>query len=191
MNKLIIFLFAAVVIFAAPLAAQASSDENSGSSAFIYVFYPQVHFRGENQLDDGNGLGISIGGMKAEVFGAYLTALRTRHDDGFGQKADFTGLTWDLKVALPLFKYIVPYGSAGLGRYVLERSQTVYRGNREGSGINGYQVGAGLEIHLSDYFSINGGYTKRRLEFDSQTPGVDDTKHQIREFDFGLAFHFH
>lgn len=191
MKKMILAAVSAALLSAAPLTAEASSDPQNEDSGYIGIFYPHIAFRGDNQPDTGGGAGIKFGGMKGNVFGAFLSAFRTWHDDGSSQKAVFTGLTWDVKLSLPLVPLITPYGSAGLGRYVLENSQAVYRGNRDGSGINGYQVGAGLDFHLSEFFSISVGYTKRRMEFDSGTPGESEFRQQIREYDAELAVHFH
>jgi opacity protein-like surface antigen len=188
MKKLIFTVLAAVVLSASVAEASGPSNEDSG---FVGIFYPRIAFRGTNQPDTGGGVGIKLGGMKGEVFGAFLSAFQTTHDDGTSQRAVFTGLTWDLKLSLPMFPVVAPYGSAGLGRYVLENSKTVYRGNQDGSGINGYQVGAGLDFRLSELFTFTVGYTKRRMEFDRGFPGGGEIRQQVREYDAELAFHFH
>jgi opacity protein-like surface antigen len=188
MKKLIFVVVTAIVLSAAP--AGASSDSQIEQSGFIGVFYPRITFRGDNQPDTGDGVGIKFGGIIGKSFGAYLSAFRTWHDDGSNPKAVFTGLTGDFKLSVPLFRLVAPYGSAGLGRYVLENRNTVYRGNQEGSGINGYQVGAGLDFRLSELFTFTVGYTKRRMEFDSGTPGGIEIHQQIREYDAELAVHF-
>ncbi len=189
MKKLIFAALTAVVLSAS--AAEASSESSNEDTGYVGVFYPSITFRGDNQPDSGGGVGIKLGGMKGNVFGAFLSAFRTLHDDGTSQKAVFTGLTWDLKLSLPLFRVVAPYGSAGLGRYVLENSQTVLRGNQDGSGVNGYQVSAGLDFHLSELFTLTAGYTKRRMEFDRGTPDGSEMRQQIREYDAELAVHFH
>lgn len=184
MKKLIFTVLAAVVLSASVAEASDPSNQDSG---YVGIFSPRVTFRGTNQPDTGDGIGIKLGGMKGGVFGAFLSAFQTTHEDGTSQRAVFTGLTWDLKLSLP-FPVVAPYGSAGLGRYVLENSKTVYRGNQDGSGINGYQVGAGLDFHLSELFTFTVGYTKRRMEFDN---GIPEIRQQVREYDAELAFHFH
>lgn len=191
MKKMILVVLTAVILNAS--LAGASSESPSDESGYVGIFYPRVTFRGNDQPNNtGDGVGVKIGGMKGDFFGAFMSGFRTLHDDGTTSKqAVFTGLTWDLKLSIPLFTVVAPYGSAGLGRYVLERSQTVYRGNQDGSGINGYQVGAGLDFHLSKLFSLSVGYAKRRMEFDRGTPDGKEIHTQIREYDAELAFHFH
>lgn len=142
MKRLVLAVLMSVILCAS--AVGASTDTANEDRGSIGVFYPHISFRGDDQPDTGDGAGIRIGGMKGKVFGAFLSAFRTRHDDGPGRKAEFTGLTGDLKLSMPLFKVVAPYVCAGIGRYVLETPDTVLRGNQEGSGINGYQVGAGL-----------------------------------------------
>ncbi len=188
MRQLIFVVLLALVVSVAP--ARAADDSDNGEKGFVSIFFPHITFRGTNQPDTGDGLGFRIGGLTRQVFGAYLSAFRTRHDNANGGNADFTGLTADLKVSVPLFKVVTPYGSAGLGRYVLETPQTVYRGNQEGSGVNGYQVGAGLDIHISEQLVLSAGYTKRRMLFDRGTPVGDEIHQQIREYDLELAVLF-
>lgn len=191
MKKLIFAALAAVVLSVS--VAEASSDSWSEDTGYVGIFYPYIAFRGDNEPNNGGGAGIRLGGMKGSVFGAFLSAFRTTHDDGTSQKAVFTGVTADLKLSLPLFRVVAPYGSAGLGRYVLENSQTVFRGNQDGFlGINGYQVGAGLDFHLSELFTLAVGYTQRRMEFDRGIPaGKSEIWQQVSEYDVELAVHFH
>jgi len=188
-KKLIVAAIMAVALNAAPsLAGSDQSDSDNPDSNYIGVFYPRIDFRG----DTGNtfrGMGVRFGSSKANVLGGELSVFKVSQDTGSGAKTEFTGITYDLKLSLPLSPLVAPYGLVGLGRYVLEYPQTVYRGNSNGSGINGYQVGFGLNVNLS-IFTLNGGYTRRRMEFDSGTPGDVEMRMQARTFDIGLAVHF-
>lgn len=188
MKKLIVAAIMAVVLNATPsLAGSDQPGPENPDSNYIGVFYPRIDFRG----DTGNtfrGMGVRFGSSKANVLGGELSVFKVSQDIGSGTKTEFTGITYDLKLNLPLSP-LAPYGLVGLGRYVLENPQTVYRGNTDGSGINGYQVGFGLNVNLS-IFTLNGGYTRRRMQFDAGTPGDIEMRMQARSFDIGLAVHF-
>ncbi len=107
----------------------------------------------------------------------------------------FTGLTLDLKLSLPIFPVVAPYGILGFGRYVLETSDVVYRASDNPYGINGYQKGYGLDFYISKQISFNLGYTERRIRFD--TPNPEDhadfitLKTKAKSYDFGFAVHFY
>jgi opacity protein-like surface antigen len=190
MKKLIVAAIMALVLNATPsLAGSDSSSSKNPDGGYVGVFYPRIDFRG----DTGHtfeGAGVRVGFSKENVLGAELSAFKAWKDNGASATTEFTGITFDVKLSLPLFPVVTPYGLLGLGRYVLENSQTVFRGNSDGSGINGYQVGAGLDFTLSRSFSLNVGYTKRRMEFDSGTTGNVETRKQARTYDIGLAVHF-
>jgi opacity protein-like surface antigen len=190
MKKLIVAAIMAVVLNATPsLAESDTSGSKNPDGGYIGVFYPRIDFRGDTGKTY-EGAGVRIGFSRENVLGAELSVFKTWKDNGSSSTTELTGITFDIKLSLPLFPVVTPYGIVGLGRYVLENSQTVYRGNNDGSGINGYQVGAGIDFNLSKLLSLNLGYTKRRMEFDFGTPGGVEMHKQARTYDIGLAVHF-
>lgn len=182
-------IMAITVIVLTPALLLAEDGPGTGSNGYISVFYPQIKFRGENQLDTGDGAGLRIGGVAKNVVSADVSVFRTLHDAKTSQKTKFTGLTYNFKLLFP-FPIVMPYVAFGIGRYVLEDESTVYRGNKDGSGINGYQVGGGIQLKLSQYFSMNVGYMKRRMEFDYPIPADQIIRRQARSYEMGMAIHF-
>jgi opacity protein-like surface antigen len=190
MKKLIVAAIIALVLNATPsLAGSGLPGPENPDSGSVGVFYPRIDFQGDTGKTF-EGAGVRIGFSREKVLGYEISAFKAWQDNGSSATTELTGITFDIKLSLPLFPVVAPYGIVGLGRYVLENSQTVYRGNQDGSGINGYQVGAGIDFYLSQSLSFNLGYTKRRMEFDSGTPGNVETHKEARTYDIGLAFHF-
>lgn len=183
------------------LSSAGAETENAGAggprdlqTAAFGVYVPTTKFyRDFATLESGSGIGARFGVFGGDVIGLEFSAFQTRHDDPSGENWDFSGMTVDLKLRLPLAgKQVVPYGSVGAGRYVIRDDEgiVVYRGNVDWNGINGTQVGLGIDVYLSEQLSVNAGFARRRIEFDYGTSTGADMIALTKTIDFGLNVHW-
>jgi opacity protein-like surface antigen len=192
MKKIFVLTITAVILSATQSMATQPAFPGQADSVYIGVFFPRTSFEGDIKgVDTGDGVGGRIGFSVENVLSSEFSAFKSWHDAGPAERIALSGITLDIKLSLPLFPVVSPYGFVGMGRYTLETPQTVYRGDTDGNGINGYQDGLGLDLYLSKNFSLNLGYTTRRMKFDTGTPGGTTLKTTAKTYDIGLAVHFY
>jgi len=187
MKKISFLAIMAVALMGTPSKGIAAADGNP----FLGVSYVHAGFHGGDfkGLDDEKGAGIRLGMETPEHFFAYEVAyFETKHEASATNDESLNGLTFNMRMSFPFGEVIAPYGFAGLGRYALHMSDNVvYRGENK---INGFQVGGGLDIHLSDHISLNFGYTKRRMQFDyGPTSGTIELHTKAITYDAGVTVH--
>ncbi len=187
MKKIFVLAVAAVMLMALPSKGFAARDGN----LFLGAYYLQTSFHGADikGLDDENGVGVRAGmETPKHIFAYELSYFETKHDAGLND-VSLSGVTFDLRLSFPFSDVIAPYGFAGWGQYALHMSDAVVlRGEDK---LNGLQVGGGLALYLSRYFSLNAGYTKRRIQFDY---GPASNKIELHtkaiSYDAGVTVHF-
>jgi opacity protein-like surface antigen len=187
MKKIFFWAIETIALMVTPSKGVASADGNP----FLGAYYVQAGFHGDDikGLDDEKGAGIRLGMETPGHFFAYEASyFETKHETSALNEESLNGLTFNMKLSFPFGEVIAPYGFVGLGRYALHRSDAVvYRGDDK---INGYQVGGGLDIHLSNHISLNLGYTKRRMQFNSgPTTGKIELHTEAITYDAGVTVH--
>jgi len=192
MKKIFLLTITAIILSASQSMAKGPSNPSEPDSVYVGVFFPRTTIEGDIKgVDYGEGVGGRLGFSTGNVVASEFSAFKSRHDAGPGERDTFSGITLDIKISLPMFPVVAPYGFLGLGRYALVTPHTVYRGNTAGYGINGYQRGFGLDLFLSQMISLNLGYTERRMRFDTGPAGKDTSRSTAASYDMGLAFHFY
>jgi opacity protein-like surface antigen len=186
MNKkaLIVTITALIALMATPVTAR--------EGLYLGAYYPITTLSGDilgqaptlAGLDSGTGLGGKIGLGFGRYVGIEGSLFQTSHDAGINPTADFSGGTVDLKIYFPLTgSQIEPYLLAGVGKYQIENALVTYRGE-------GYEYGIGASLYLFPELSVNAGYTKRNITFDSGSPFGMDVDGKARTFDVGVTYHF-
>jgi len=187
MKKITFLAIVTVVLIATPSKGNAAADGNP----FMGVSYVHAGFHGGDikGLDDERGAGVRLGmETPAHTFAYEVAYFETKHETSATSEESFNGLTFNMRLSFPFGEVIAPYGFAGVGKYALHISDSVvYRGENK---INGFQVGGGLDIHLSDHISLNAGYTRRRMQFDyGPTTGTVELHTKAITYDAGLTVH--
>ncbi len=187
MKRIFFFAAAAVMLMVLPSNGFAARDGN----LFLGAYYLQTSFHGGDikGLDDENGAGVRIGmETPKHIFAYELSYFETKHDTGLNDES-LSGLTFNLRLSFPFSDLIAPYGFAGWGQYALHMPDAiVFRGE---DNLNGFQVGGGLALYLSQYFSLNVGYTKRRMQFDyGPTSNKIELHTKAITYDAGATVHF-
>ena len=191
MKNILALAVMAIVLTALPSKTIAAPNE---PTPYIGVYYLKSNFTGADTqgMHDEYGPGIR-GGLESakRIFAYEVSYFETKWESGPTEQS-LSGLTFDVKLSLPISDLLTPYGFAGVGNYVLHTSDTViYRGGDYyfGYKFNGFQLGGGFEIHLSKYFTLNVGYTKRRILFDQGTSDANALHAQAITYDVGLNLH--
>lgn len=189
MNKkaLIVTITALIALMATPVTAR--------EGLYLGAYYPKTTLSGDilshiPGVESGTGLGGRVGLGFGRYLGIEGSLFKTTHDAGIYPTVDFKGGTVDLKIFFPLtYSQLEPYIHGGIGRYYLENvlvnttTTTDIRGD-------GNQYGVGLNLYLFPELSLNAGYTKRNITFDSGTPAGISLKGRARTIDIGIAYHF-
>lgn len=141
-------------------------------------------------VDSGTGLGGRLGLGIGRYLGIEGTLFKTTHDAGLYPTIDYKGGTIDFKIYFPLTgSGLEPYLMAGVGKYKLENvfynPGVTYSYSGEGA-----EYGIGVNLYLFPELSLNAGYTKQNITFDSGTPLGVDLDGKARTFDVGITYHF-
>ena len=180
MKRSVLVLVLVMVLAAAP----AMAKEGIFFGAYLL---PSVDISGV-QVDSGSGYGFRLGlgfGRYFSIEGIYE---KTRHDiSGGGGTAHLTGVAVDGRFNFPLTSLdsakvmtLEPYILLGYGiNYKLE-------GNGASSSGGGLRYGIGVEQYLFRELSVNLGYTRTEVSFDSPI-NKDGT---VRSVELGLIYHF-
>ena len=167
MKKLWIVLVLALALSAAPAAAK------EGLFAGAYLVNASVS--GGSGSDSGYGFRIGTG------FNRYFSVEGTYED-----VKDLTAVAVDFRVNFPLTSLdsqqimtVEPYLTLGYGMYEQGSTTTV-----DGTGV---KVGVGVELYLFRELSINAGWSKANVTFD--TP-AGDVGSDIKSLEFGIIYHF-
>jgi len=179
MKRWILLLVLVAAVGATPVSAK--------EGTYIGLYFPKTDIAGEagTGLDSGSGWGGRIGvgfGRYAAIEANYTS---TSHDVTGGGSVDMKGVAVDFKLHFPLTSLdsakvmtLEPYALIGYGMYDL--------GSPISASGSGLQLGVGIELYLFRELSINAGYTRTKVTFDT-TPEADGT---IRQLDFGVMYHF-
>lgn len=194
-NIFLLTLIAAVFI---PASAHAVRPDVGTDTGYFGLYVPRTIFTGEfKALDAWEGAGVRLGFSEENILSSQFSAFKSWHDTDAGSRDrnTFTGMAIDIRLSFPFFPVVAPYGFIGFGRYVLETPDIVYRawGSGNSYGINGYQRGYGVDIYISKAFSLNLGYTERRIRFEAPNPNGTDfisLRTKASTYDAGFAVHF-
>jgi len=174
MKKLLVLAVLLVVFVASPVMAK--------EGFYLGAFIPTNTISGDagNGTSSGKGWGIraGVGSNRYLAFeGNYST---TSHDS-----VDLKGLAVDLKLSFPLTTLdssqvmsIEPYAIIGYAHYEIGDSTTFKS--------DGMQYGFGIELYLFRELSVNAGWTKSAVSFDT-SPKTDGS---VKTLDIGLIYHF-
>jgi outer membrane protein with beta-barrel domain len=179
MKKALLLAIAACLLFAAPVMAK--------EGFYIGAFVPTETLSGDagTNVDSGTGWGLRAGvgfGRYTAVEAAYSS---TKHDVTGGTSTDLKGLAGDLKLHFPLTSLdsaqimtLEPYFRLGYAHYEASKPSTAKS--------DGFQWGFGIELYLFRELSINAGWTKTSVSFDTNPK----TEGDIKTVDFGVMYHF-
>lgn len=174
MKKSILMCILALTVMATP--AMAKEGFYLGVNVLVNEFGGDI-----NNLESGNGLGIRAGIGLNRYLSFEGALFKTDHDvkNGSGS-VDFTGLTIDAKLNLPLSgSQIEPYFLGGIGTYEFDNNGTT-------TDATGGQIGIGIDIYLFPELNFNVGLTRRNITLDT-TPERDG---KVTTLDFGFTYHF-
>lgn len=171
----------ACVLFATPVTAK--------EGFYLGAFFPTESISGDagENLDSGSGWGLRAGfGLNRYVsFEGKFS--RTEHDvkTGGGSSVDFDALAADVKLNFPLTSLdraqvmtLEPYLLAGYAHYEASNGTT--------HKSDGFQWGFGIELYLFRELSVQAGWTRSEVSFDT-TP---EAKGNVKTVDVGLIYHF-
>lgn len=180
MKKLVLLAAAVFLLIASPVMAK--------EGFYIGVYLPTATISGAagTGVDSGTGLGFRAG----MGFNRYLalegTYEKTSHDVTGGSTADLKSAAVNVKLNFPLttldsqqIMSVEPYAKFGYGSNELSFSGASGKGNAA-------QFGIGIELYLFRELSINAGWTKTKVDFDSTPKSSGD----IKTIDIGLMYHF-
>ena len=182
MKKWLVLAVAAVTFIATP----AMAKEGFYLGAYLL---PSVTISGDagTGIDSGSGYGFRAGLGFNRYFSIEGTYSKTKHDLSGGSTADLTGLAADLKLNFPLTSLdsaqvmtLEPYVLLG---YSINYELKSPSGSSSG---NGARFGIGIELYLFRELSVNAGWTRTNLSFDSPI----NADGNIRTFDVGVIYHF-
>jgi len=183
MKKMLLLMVLVMIFTTAP----AMAKEGLFIGAYLL---PTVQMSGDalSGVDSGTGYGFRAG----VGFNKYLSIEgiydKSEHDITGGPKMKMSGLAVDLRLNFPLttldsakIMSLEPYIKLGYGlQYEVKAS-----GFQSSKG-NGPRYGFGIEQYLFRELSLNVGWTRTKISFDSPI-NKDGT---IRTFDVGLIYHF-
>jgi hypothetical protein len=131
-------------------------------------------------LGSGKGWGLRVGNGFSRYIAIEINYSATKHDS-----VDLKGLAGDLKLNFPLttldraqIMSVEPYVVLGYAHYELGKTSAVKS--------DGAQYGFGIELYLFRELSVNAGWTKSLISWDT-TPKRDG---DIKTVDVGLIYHF-
>lgn len=171
MKHAIQVLVAAFLLSSAPVMAK------EGHYLGLFLLDASVSGSAGSSPDTGSGYGLRAG----LGFNRYFSV-----EGSYGNSGDLTAGVADFKINFPLTKIdtydvmtVEPYINAGYGVYDLDIA-----GVDAGSGL---RLGFGVEVYLFKELSIQGGWSKANVNFDSggSSFGLD-----IKTVDVGLVYHF-
>lgn len=174
MKKVILLFMLTLVLIAPP--AFAKQGFYLGANVLFNEFGGDI-----SNLDSGNGLGLRAGFGLNRYLSFEGALFKTDHDKKNGNgSVDFTGLTIDAKLNLPLSgSQIEPYILGGVGTYEFDDNGTT-------TDATGGQLGIGIDIYLFPELNFNVGLTRRNITLDT-TPERDG---KVTTLDFGFTYHF-
>jgi hypothetical protein len=174
MRRVILFAIAGCMIFASPVMAK--------EGFYLGLFYPTEAISGDagRGANSGGGWGVRLG----SGFNRYLS-LEGHYSSTSHNSADLNGLAADLKLNFPLTSLdtdqimtVEPYIIIGYGHYEFGKSSKVKS--------DGVQYGFGVELYLFRELSVQAGWTKTSVSFDSTPKSEGD----VKTLDLGLIYHF-
>ncbi len=174
MKKYLLLSVVALMVVASPVMAK--------EGFYIGAFIPTTTISGNagTGIDSGNGWGLRVGNGFSRYFAIEGNYSTTKHGS-----VDLKGLAVDLKLNFPLttldsaqIMSVEPYAILGYGYYELEKPTT--------EKSNGMQYGFGVELYLFRELSVNVGWTKSVVSWDTPPKADGD----IKTFDIGLIYHF-
>lgn len=171
MKKIFVFAVLAAALIATPAIAK--------EGLFAGAYLAKTSVSGASGTDAGSdtGYGFRVGMGLNRYF-----SLEGTYED----VKDLTNLAADLRVNFPLTSLdsrnvmtVEPYVTFGYGIYELGSSSSI-----DG---NGTKVGLGVELYLFQELSVNAGWSKANVTFDTSFGdiGVD-----IKTVELGLIYHF-
>ena len=182
MKKALMLMVLALAFIATPAMAK------EGLFVGAYVL-PTVKLSGDalSGVESGSGYGFRAGLGFNKYLSIEGTYEKSQHDITGGPTLKMSGLAVDLRLNFPLttldsakIMSLEPYVLFGYGLKYEVKAGTV------SSSGNGPRYGFGIEQYLFRELSINAGWTRTSISFDSPV-NKDGT---IRTFDVGLTYHF-
>jgi opacity protein-like surface antigen len=183
MKRSLLVVFAVLLLIASPVMAK--------EGFYLGAFVPSETISGDagTYVDSGTGWGLRAG----VGFNRYLAIethySTTRHDVNMPGAPSFAfdlkSLAGDVKINFPLttldsaqIMSLEPYIMAGYAHYESSASGSPKS--------NGFQWGFGIELYLFRELSVQAGWTKSTISYDT-TPKIDG---DVKTVDFGLTYHF-
>lgn len=175
MKKYFASVVVALVLAAAPVMAK--------EGFYAGVFMPTTSFSGDagSGVSSGNGWGVRVGSGFSRYFAIEGNYSTTTHDS-----VDLKGLAADLKLNFPL----TTLDSAqvmSLEPYILLGYAHYERGNSTTWKSDGAQYGFGIELYLFKELSVNAGWTRSAISWDTTPRETDGNATTV---DFGILYHF-
>ena len=178
-------IFLLILVGLLSIASQAVAKEGF----YVGIFYPNETLSGDAGQDTKSGGGW---GFRAGMgFNRYMAIeghySKTTHDiSGANESFDLKSYAGDLKLNFPLTSLdsaqvmtLEPYIMGGYAHYEASGAGDTVKSD-------GIQYGFGIELYLFKELSVNAGWTKSSISFDS-TPKRDG---DVKTVDFGVMYHF-
>ena len=179
MKKYFLSAVVALLLAASPVMAK--------EGFYLGAFMPTDSISGDAGagVSSGNGWGARAGVGFNRYFAIEANYSATKHDVAANKSLDLKGLAADLKLNFPLttldsaqIMSVEPYILFGYAHYELGNSAPVKS--------DGTQYGFGVELYLFRELSVNAGWAKSAISWDS-TPKRDG---DIKTVNVGLIYHF-
>ena len=179
MKRTLLLAVVVVMLAASPVMAK--------EGFYIGAFVPANSLSGDagKDVSSGNGWGLRAGmgfNKYIAIEGNYSS---TSHDVTGGDSGKLNGLAADLKLNFPLTSLdsahvmtVEPYVVLGYAHHEIKFDKT-YKSD-------GAQWGFGIELYLFKELSVQAGWTRTSVSFDSSPKRDGD----ITTIDFGLIYHF-
>jgi hypothetical protein len=181
MKKTLLLVIAVLLFIASPVMAK--------EGFYLGAFVPTETISGDagSNVDSGTGWGARAGVGFNRYFALETHYSQTKHDVNVAGGSSFDLKSWagDIKLNFPLttldsaqIMSLEPYIMAGYAHYESSASGSPKS--------NGFQWGFGIELYLFRELSVQAGWTKSTVSFDT-TPNTDG---DVKTVDFGLTYHF-
>jgi len=180
MKKALLLAAAACLLLASPVMAK--------EGFYIGAFMPTNTLSGDagTNVDSGKGWGLRAGIGLSRYVAIEANYSTTKHDITGGSTMDLKGFAGDVKLHFPLTSLdraqvmtLEPYILLGYGHYEVSKPTSVKS--------DGFQWGFGIELYLFRELSINAGWTKTAVSFDTAPSKTDG---DVKTVDFGITYHF-
>ena len=177
-----------VVMLAAVISLLCAAPAMAKEGFYLGAYYPNESLSGDagTNVSSGGGWGLRAGMGMNRYFAVEAHYSTTKHDVSGGGSFDLKSYAADAKINFPLttldsaqIMSLEPYLMAGYAHYEADRGTTLKS--------DGFQWGFGIELYLFQELSVEAGWTKSTISFDTSPTKTDG---DVKTVELGLIYHF-